>query len=245
MPVAPQGAAAPRSDPNSSSPQTVESYLADIVLDANRVWTDYFKQLGLDTPRVTYTIISPGQPAAESQCAYPGQEAPLVVTADTPNAFYCSKDERQAGFRGAIYLPVLTMQKMWTGTVLGRPSKTGGDFAAAIITAHEFGHHIVDELRLQYKEKGFTYPEFTAPWTELIADCMAGVWAATAYRSGYLDDGDFAEAEAALEAIGDAPGGPADHGTPEERVRALRIGYSGTGSYGPGQPIACTSTYGK
>ncbi|MCX5276829.1 neutral zinc metallopeptidase [Streptomyces virginiae] len=244
VPVAPQGAAVPQSNPDTSNPQTVESYLTDIVADAHKVWADYFKRLGLEEPRVTYTIISPGHAPVESRCANPG-EPPLVVSTDTKNAFYCPADEREAGFRGAIYLPVITMQQMWTGTVLGQPSKQGGDFAAAIITAHEFGHHIVDELRLQYQAKGFTYPEPTAPWDELIADCMAGVWAASAYQSGYLDASDFAEAEAALEAIGDAPGDPGDHGTPEQRVQALRTGYFGTGEYGPAEPFACTSTYWK
>ncbi|MCT4353542.1 neutral zinc metallopeptidase [Streptomyces sp. Je 1-79] len=241
MPTAPEGATIPRSSSDDGSRQTVTSYLEGVVQDNDRMWTNLFTdELGFSEPFVSYRVVQPGEQLS-SNCRF-ADGSQLVVTHDTPNAFYCSGDELTAGYRGTIYLPVTTMQKMWTGNVLGEQSQRQGDFAAAIITAHEFGHHVVDELRAKYSERD--HVEYVPPggkWKELIADCLAGVWAAHAYYSGYLEPGDFEEATTALEAIGDYElHAPDHHGTPEERREAIVTGYRQSGALG-----ACVSRYWK
>ncbi|MFB6636273.1 neutral zinc metallopeptidase [Streptomyces chartreusis] len=239
VPTAPEGATIPQSPSGDGSEQTVTSYLNAVIQDNDRMWTDLFtQQLGLAEPLVSYQIVQPGQ-KLQSKCEYPDQSF-LVVTHDTPNAYYCGADELTPGHLGAIYLPVTTMQKMWTGNIFEKQSQKKGDFAAAFLTAHEFGHHVVDELRSKYSERNqIQYLPPKGKWNELIADCLAGVWTAHAYYRGYLSPGDFEEATTALEAIGDYQLlAPDHHGTPQERKEAMLHGYRQSGALD-----ACISRY--
>ncbi len=78
--------------------------------------------------------------------------------------------------------------KMWNGDIFGRESAQAGDFAAAVLVAHEFGHHVQDELMVQLGLRDIVGAGGQKiKQKELIADCFAGVWAYTAYFSGYLD----------------------------------------------------------
>ncbi|MGW1675577.1 neutral zinc metallopeptidase [Streptomyces sp. NPDC002324] len=241
VPTAPEGATIPQSPSDDGSQQTVTSYLNGVIQDNDSMWTDLFtQQLGFTEPLVSYQIVQPGQ-TLQSDCRFPDQSQ-LVVTHDTPNAYYCSVDALSPGHLGSIYLPVTTMQKMWTGNILERQSQKQGDFAAAIITAHEFGHHVVDELRSNFSERNqVQYSPPNGKWKELIADCLAGVWTAHAYYRGYLAAGDFEEATTALEAVGDDQLlAPDHHGTPQERKEAMLTGYRQNGALG-----ACISKYWK
>ena len=47
---------------------------------------------------------------------------------------------------GSLILPVTTFSEMWSGDILNNPNKAAGDFAAAIVTAHEMGHHAQNEI---------------------------------------------------------------------------------------------------
>lgn len=235
IPGAASGAAPPQSGTEVPTQQAVEAYLAERLKEADAVWSAFFMQMRLSEPKVSYIIVTPESGPFKSNCP------DLVVQHDTPNAYYCDKDEASAGYSGTIYLPVTTMQRMWTGNIFGRESVQKGDFAAAILTAHEFGHHVVYELAEQY---GQARP--TGKWAELIADCMAGAWATSAYYRGGMGPGDFEEAVAALAAIGDMTRGDDPHGTPEGRTNALLTGYNGIPNrYPPGAPAACTETYWK
>lgn len=229
-----EGAEPPSSAVVPGNPQsyTVEQYLDFIVGDLDKNWSSWFKRSGYAEPWVYIEKIEPGR------SAYMGCGA-KTLTSETPNAYYCGSDTRVvngATIYGVVYLPVLTMRKMWTGNVFERTSRAAGDFAAAILVAHEFGHHIQDEIAIQSRVAAPTGKN-----KELIADCFAGVWMATAYYEGLLTDTDYAEAVAALEAIGDPPGsnGTDPHGTSAERSAALKIGYNGYGQYKPGTPQAC------
>jgi predicted metalloprotease len=231
VPTAPEGATVPESSSDDASQQTVTSYLNDVIQDNDRMWTGLFTQeLGFEEPFVSYHVVQPDQ-TLKSECKFPDGSS-LVVTHDTPNAYYCAADQLKSGYLGTIYLPVTTMQKMWTGNIFERQSQRQGDFAAAILTAHEFGHHVVDELRSKYSERdNINYLPPAGKWNELIADCLAGVWAAHAYYSGYLAQGDFEEATTALEAIGDYELlAPDHHGTPQERKEAIYTGYRQNGA---------------
>lgn len=234
--VAPAGAAPPQSGDEVPTQPVVEEYLADRLREADEVWTAFFARLGLPEPKVSYLIVTPESGPYKSNCS-----SLPVIHHNTPNAYYCGGDEASAGFPGTIYLPVTTMQHMWTGDIFGRQSVRKGDFAAAILTAHEFGHHVVHELSEQSRQ-----PLPTGKWWELISDCMAGVWATSAYYRGTMQPGNFEEAVAALVAIGDTAITAEPHGTSEERKNALLTGYNGIPNrYPPGAPAACTETYWK
>ena len=238
---APLGAAPPQSnvDPEGGYAYTVEQYMDFIIADLDREWSQWFVSAGFSEPLVTITKVEPGTQTASKCFTQP-------IPDDHPNAYFCSLDA-EGGSDGALILPVTTFQKMWTGDIFERNSKEAGDFAAAILIAHEFGHHVQTSIYLQYNAANpqAPLPDFAAgnKIKELIADCFAGNWMATAYYDGILEPGDLDEAVAGLDAIGDTGVSEFPHGTGEERKAALLTGYNGTAETSPGDPRACISTY--
>jgi uncharacterized protein len=112
--------------------------------------------------------------------------------------FYCPKD-----------------QKVYLDTSFFRDMKTkyggGGDFAYAYVIAHEIGHHIQDQLGILSKVQAAearsgskTQANALSVRTELMADCLAGVWANNANAKYHvLQAGDVEKAIATAQAIGD------------------------------------------
>ena len=237
---APLGAAPPQSEVTGTVyPYTVTSYVEWIITKLHTMWTEWFVQNDFEAPQVYYRIIQQDETPYVMSC--PG--GPASVPHDYPNAFYCSSDPyvdlRGTTEDGLIILPVTALQRMWTGEVLGRTSKQAGDFAAAIIVAHEYGHSVQDELAIQWEKY---YPgevlEFTGSNKEAIADCFAGVWMNTAYYDGTLEPGDFEEGVAALNAVGATQPG-SSHPTSTQREAALKLGYNS------GDPMQCVDGYWK
>jgi uncharacterized protein len=123
-----------------------------------------------------------------------------------------------------------------------------GDFAQAYVIAHEFGHHvqnvlgISDEVRRLQQENPDQANEYSIK-LELQADCLAGVWAHSAYQENLLEPGDLKEGLAAAAAVGDdriqeQATGRIDqeswtHGSSEQRTEWFRRGYEA------GDPNAC------
>ncbi len=210
-----------------------------MINDIDGMWTTWFTTNGFTEPMVGYEVINPGE-TYTSTCNLGGQ---TVFDTSFANAFYCSGDVLTGGdgvqYQGVIVLPETTFQKMWEGNIFESSSASVGDFAAAIITAHEFGHHVQDEMLIQLKaaDPAGTYGPPNGKNQELIADCFAGVWMNSAYYKNMLIDTDYQEALDALYAIGDDGTGPDPHGTPEERVAAVTAGYNS------GQPVSCIETY--
>lgn len=238
VPLADAGDAPPRLDLDGPPDLAeVEEFLIAVIEDADAVWTEYFLASGLAEPVVEYVIVQPDDPAFVSNCGY---DEPIVMESDTRNAFFCSLDGAVVDGEpvGAILFGAETMRAMWEGDAFGMPIDVGGDFGAALVVAHEFGHHITWELgtQLDAPELGHVM------WFELLADCFAGNWTATAYAKGALETGDLQEAGAVLAVIGDAPG-VVDHGTAEQRTEAFLLGYEGDAEFGAGDPNACISTY--
>ncbi|HEV2602043.1 MAG TPA: neutral zinc metallopeptidase [Microvirga sp.] len=128
--------------------------------------------------------------------------------------------------------------------------RAGGDFAYAYVIAHEVGHHIENELGIlgkvqqRQREVGQVEANQLSVRVELMADCLAGVWAHhSEQRYKALEPGDVEEAMRAAEAIGDdrlqkQSGGRVvpdsfTHGSSEQRMRWFMTGLKG------GQVQAC------
>jgi predicted metalloprotease len=118
----------------------------------------------------------------------------------------------------------------------------GGDFAYAYVIAHEVGHHVQNLLgilpKMERKEQAAanrTEANALSVRIELMADCLAGVWAYNANQNWQiLEPGDIERALATASAIGDdrlqrAGGGAVvpdsfTHGTAVQRQRWLTTG---------------------
>ena len=146
--------------------------------------------------------------------------------------FYCPLDRK-------LYLDTSFFQDMQ------RRMGGGGDFAYAYVIAHEVGHHVQNLLGLLPKVQGAqrqarqegdraTANDLSVR-VELMADCLAGVWAnAMNQRHRNIDDADLQQAVATATAIGDdrisqAAGHAVvrdsfTHGSSSQRVRWLTTG---------------------
>lgn len=142
--------------------------------------------------------------------------------------FYCPLDQ-------TVYIDLSFFQEMQ------QRFRAGGDFAYAYVLAHEVGHHVENQLgilpRVQQRQQevGETERNQLSVRVELMADCLAGVWAHHSnQRWQSLEQGDIEEAIRAAEAIGDdrlqkqsqgriVPDS-FTHGSSEQRMRWLTTG---------------------
>jgi predicted metalloprotease len=113
---------------------------------------------------------------------------------------------------GPFYCPL--DKKVYLDTSFFRDMKAkyggGGEFAYAYVVAHEIGHHVQDVLGILDKvdaakeRSSQTQANALSVRVELMADCLAGVWAANANQQWkILEQGDVEKAVATAQAIGD------------------------------------------
>ena len=151
--------------------------------------------------------------------------------------FYCPSDER-------IYIDASFFDDLTE-----RFGADDGALAQEYVVAHEYGHHIENVLGLLARaQDGRTGPISGGVRIELMADCLAGVWANHASTTEDADgntllkpltDDDIRSALSAAAAVGDdhiqqSSGGGVNpdtwtHGSSESRQRWFLTGYkSGT-----------------
>ena len=135
---------------------------------------------------------------------------PTLVLFDGRTSSGCGAAESAMG---PFYCPL--DQKIYLDTSFFRDMKQrfggGGDFAYAYVISHEMGHHIENELgilpkvhRAQERASSRAQANALSVRIELMADCLAGVWAANGNaKRQFLEQGDVERAVATAQAIGD------------------------------------------
>jgi predicted metalloprotease len=146
--------------------------------------------------------------------------------------FYCPNDR-------LVYLDTTFFDDMLEGQL----GAAGGPFSIGYVIAHEYGHHIEDQLGILGQMRTQRGPKSDAVRVELMADCLAGVWAQGALRTQdangeriitELNQDDIKRAIDAAQAVGDdriqkRAQGRVDtdsftHGTADQRVRWFNQG---------------------
>ena len=109
--------------------------------------------------------------------------------------FYCPVDE-------GIYIDLGFYDEL-----RNRFGASGGPFAEAYVIAHEYGHHVENLIGvLERSGDGSGGPQSSAVRVELMADCLAGMWAGGAVATGYIEElteADIDDGLNAAAAIGD------------------------------------------
>jgi hypothetical protein len=142
--------------------------------------------------------------------------------------FYCPLDQ-------TVYIDLSFFEEMKSRF------RAGGDFAYAYVLAHEVGHHVENQLGIlpkvqsRQREVGQSEANLLSVRVELMADCLAGVWAhhsQAKWKS--LEPGDIEQAIGAAQAIGDdrlqrktqgqVVPDSFTHGSSAQRVRWLTTG---------------------
>ncbi|WP_051198760.1 neutral zinc metallopeptidase [Gordonia shandongensis] len=204
---------------------TVPAYLTAVLDDLESVWQEWFAELNIENAAAGRVLITPGT-SYRSECLK-DTELRSGIPSDYPNAFYCLLDSEPDGGgtarKGSVILPVTTFAEMWDGKLMGSSGILLGDFTAATIIAHEYGHNVMYRLLEAYSMDKREGPTGDAP--ELLADCFAGNWAATVFGRKDLSFKEMAQAAMLIISIGDpAPG--QGHGTSLARAKALWKGFS-------------------
>jgi len=198
-------------------------YLTELFDDAQRVWRGDFASAHL-AYRPTQLVLYWSK--TDSGCGRKADSGP----------FYCPADR-------TVYLDLRFLALLRHQHGLGR-------VAEAFIVAHEVAHHVQQLLGIS---RAVALANDANPGErnarsvklELEADCLAGVWASSAYRRSRLSAHELNEGLRTAQLIGDdylarARGRVVDsalftHGSSEQRQEWLRTGFR------TGRPEACNT----
>ena len=216
-----QGDIATRCQTGADANRYTDCRMVGAVNSLDAYWVDALPAAGfeLDFPGVTLFEAS-----AQSGCG---------TASSSTGPFYCPPDQ-------TIYLDVAFFDVLES-----QFGASGGPLAQMYVMAHEYGHHLQNQIGVfEIADRSGAGADSDSVKVELMADCLAGVWASHAATvpdaSGTpflepLTAADVADAVSAAEAVGDdriqeAVQGEANphtftHGTAEQRRDSFMTGY--------------------
>ena len=221
-----QGGGDPRAEAPLEGPDPdgrLVDFMSFVLDDVQNFWEDTFAASNQQYPRAKLVLFEAG---TQSACGGATEQI---------GPHYCPPDQN-------VYIDLDFFKDLRDD--FGAP----GDFAQAYVLAHEIGHHVQnvmginDEVRREQQANPDAANDLSIR-LELQADCLAGVWAFTAYERELLESGDLREGLDAAAAVGDdrlqeAATGEIDreswtHGSSEQRVEWFTNGYE------DGDPNVC------
>ena len=177
-----------------------------------KYWGDEFNRRGTAAYHPATTVIFSGY-----------TEAACGTASAATGPFYCPNDQK-------VYLDISFFDELQS-----QFGAQGGPFAEGYVIAHEYGHHVQDELGLLQQSSS----NKASVRVELQADCFAGVWAKHAADTGYMTaptDAEIAQAVDAAASVGDdriqqetqghVTPDSFTHGTSAQRQQWFRTGYT-------------------
>jgi predicted metalloprotease len=205
----------------SLSPEDDQAqFINAVTVDVQTFWGTEFQAMNRDYAE-TVTVLFTDQ--TQTGCG---------TASSATGPFYCPADQK-------VFLDTGFFDEL--STRFGAP----GDFAQAYVIAHEFGHHVQDELgtmdSVQAQMQSSSDANALSIRLELQADCYAGMWAHSVWAQPDQSDvesiteDDVREAITAAESVGDdriqeQATGTIDkeswtHGSSDQRVKWFNIGF--------------------
>jgi uncharacterized protein len=213
-------------DPRDNEAQFINA----VTVDVQDYWAAQFQTAGTSSAmfgkpyNTTVTVLFTGQ--TQSGCG--------VASSDT-GPFYCPGDQK-------VYLDLGFFDE------LASRFQAPGQFAQAYVVAHEFGHHVQDELGTMdevasAQQSNPSKANDLSIRLELQADCFAGVWASSVWKNPdnqnveSITQADVQDALTAAAAVGDdriqqQANGTIDketwtHGSSAQRDKWFTAGFDG------------------
>ncbi|MEO5839405.1 MAG: neutral zinc metallopeptidase [Acidimicrobiales bacterium] len=201
-------------------------FISCVNTNIQNFWTTTFTESGQQYTETKLVLFTQG---TQSGCGQASSET---------GPFYCPLDQK-------VYLDLDFFKVL--ASSLGGPNT---DFAQAYVLAHEIGHHLQTVLGTESQvrdaqQRNPSQRNSLSVRLELQADCFAGVWGNSAFKTQKVEEAEIDDALDAAASVGDdriqkSTTGRVNpesftHGTSEQRKSWFRKGFD------TGDPNACDS----